>query len=64
MSCFFEPFFTTRQAGKGTGQGLSLARSIVVEKHAGSLDFETQIGVGTTFTVRLPIEQNGQKRNG
>ncbi|HIJ71460.1 MAG TPA: PAS domain-containing protein [Planctomycetes bacterium] len=60
----FDPFFTTRQAGKGTGQGLSLARSIVVEKHAGSLDFETQIGVGTTFTVRLPIEQNGQKRNG
>jgi len=60
----FDPFFTTRQPGKGTGQGLSLARSIVVDKHAGSLEFETEIGVGTTFTVRLPIEQNQQKRNG
>jgi len=60
----FDHFFTTRQPGKGTGQGLSLARSIVVDKHAGSLDFETEIGVGTTFTVRLPIEQNQRKRNG
>jgi PAS domain S-box-containing protein len=59
----FDPFFTTKAPGKGTGQGLSLARSIVVDKHAGVLDFETEFGVGTTFTVRLPIESNRQKRN-
>ena len=60
----FDPFFTTKAPGKGTGQGLSLARSIVVDKHAGTLDFETEYGAGTTFTVRLPIESNKQKRNG
>ena len=60
----FDPFFTTNQTGKGTGQGLTLARSIVVDKHGGSLEFETEIGVGTTFTIRLPIEGNQPKRNG
>jgi signal transduction histidine kinase len=60
----FDPFFTTNQTGKGTGQGLTLARSIVVDKHGGSLEFETEIDVGTTFTVRLPIEGNQLKRNG
>jgi signal transduction histidine kinase len=60
----FDPFFTTNQTGKGTGQGLTLARSIVVDKHGGSLEFETEIGVGTTFTVCLPIEGNQPKRNG
>lgn len=60
----FDPFFTTKGPGKGTGQGLSLARSIVVDKHAGTLDFETEYGAGTTFTVSLPIESNKQKRNG
>ncbi|MHC5061036.1 MAG: ATP-binding protein [Planctomycetota bacterium] len=60
----FDPFFTTNQSKKGTGQGLTLARSIVVDKHAGSLGFETEIGVGTTFTVRLPVEGKQPKRNG
>jgi signal transduction histidine kinase len=41
--------------GKGTGQGLALARTIVVERHGGTLTFETEAGVGTTFTVRIPI---------
>ncbi|MEO8450553.1 MAG: ATP-binding protein [Gemmatimonadota bacterium] len=52
----FEPFFTTKPAGKGTGQGLSLARDIVVKRHGGLLSFETAIGVGTTFVVRMPFQ--------
>jgi PAS domain S-box-containing protein len=50
----FDPFFTTKEIGKGTGQGLSIARSVVVDKHGGSIDFETQPGVGSTFIIRLP----------
>jgi signal transduction histidine kinase len=52
----FEPFFTTKSVGKGSGQGLAIARSIVVTKHHGSLTFETEMGKGTTFTIRLPID--------
>jgi PAS domain S-box-containing protein len=51
----FDPFFTTKEVGKGTGQGLALARSVVVERHRGSLTFESHVGEGTTFYVRLPI---------
>ncbi len=52
----FEPFFTTKEVGRGTGQGLAIARSVVVEKHGGELFFETELGVGTTFVIRLPLE--------
>ena len=52
----YEPFFTTKDLGKGSGQGLSIARSIVVDKHQGSLSHETSEGRGTTFVVRLPHE--------
>ena len=51
----FEPFFTTKQVGKGTGQGLVIARSAVVDKHHGSLRFETEAGKGTTFIIQLPL---------
>jgi signal transduction histidine kinase len=51
----FDPFFTTKEVGKGTGQGLAIARNVVVDKHGGTLHFETEIGVGTTFFIRLPI---------
>jgi PAS domain S-box-containing protein len=51
----FEPFFTTKAVGKGTGQGLALARAIVVEKHGGTITFVTELGKGTTFFVRLPL---------
>jgi PAS domain S-box-containing protein len=49
----FEPFFTTKEVGKGTGQGLSIAHS-VVKSHGGSLDFQTELGQGTNFFIRLP----------
>jgi len=52
----FDPFFTTKAVGRGTGQGLSLARAIVVDKHGGSLSFDTETGHGTTFFVRIPID--------
>jgi two-component system, NtrC family, sensor kinase len=51
----FDHFFTTKEVGKGTGQGLSIARSIVVEKHKGAITFDSEIGKGTTFYIRLPI---------
>ena len=52
----FDPFFTTKGLGVGTGQGLALARSIIVDAHGGSLTFESVAGEGTTFTVSLPIQ--------
>lgn len=51
----FEPFFTTKEVGVGSGQGLALARGIVVEQHKGYLDFESTPGAGARFSVRLPL---------
>jgi PAS domain S-box-containing protein len=51
----FDPFFTTKEVGRGTGQGLAIARTVVVDKHGGTLHFETEVGQGTTFYIRLPI---------
>ncbi|RLB20288.1 MAG: histidine kinase, partial [Deltaproteobacteria bacterium] len=53
----FDPFFTTKEVGKGTGQGLSIAHSIIVDKHGGTIDFESREGKGTTFTIKLPLGQ-------
>ncbi|MHB0877577.1 MAG: PAS domain S-box protein, partial [Anaerolineae bacterium] len=53
----FEPFFTTKQVGKGTGQGLPIAHDIIVNRHEGTITFETEVGVGTTFSIRLPIHR-------
>ena len=50
----FEPFFTTREAGQGTGLGLSMCRKIA-DAHGGRLDVETRIGQGSTFTLSLPV---------
>lgn len=50
----FDPFFTTREIGKGSGQGLAIARSIVVDKHQGTIEFETEVGQGTSFIICLP----------
>ncbi len=53
----FNPFFTTKDVGRGTGQGLAIAQDIVVGKHQGELYFETEEGVGTTFIMRLPLSR-------
>jgi signal transduction histidine kinase len=50
----FDPFYTTREVGQGTGQGFATARAIVVEQHGGMIRFKSEVGVGTTFEVRLP----------
>ena len=52
----FEPFFTTKAVGKGTGQGLAIAHLVVVKQHGGTIEFETELGQGTTFIVRLPLQ--------
>jgi|GEM_PF-2552029 len=51
----FDPFFTTKVVGQGTGQGLAVSRAIVVDQHRGSLTFDSEMGRGTTFTIRLPL---------
>jgi two-component system NtrC family sensor kinase len=51
----FDPFFTTKDVGRGTGQGLAIARTIVVERHGGTLTFDSDPGRGSSFHVRLPV---------
>jgi PAS domain S-box-containing protein len=51
----YDPFFTTKEVGRGTGQGLAIARSIIVDKHGGELTFKSELGVGTEFTLRIPL---------
>jgi len=52
----FDLFFTTKDIGKGTGQGLAISRAVVVEKHGGTIDFETEVGKGTNFIIRIPVD--------
>jgi signal transduction histidine kinase len=56
----FDPFFTTKEVGRGTGQGLAIAHAVVVDKHGGRLEFQTETGRGTTFFIRLALDAGGQ----
>ncbi len=51
-----DPFFTTKEVGRGSGQGLPLVRGVVCEGHGGSITLDSTLGVGSTFTLRLPID--------
>ena len=51
----FDPFFTTKPPGKGTGQGLSISRTIVIKKHGGTMTLRSEPGSGAEFTIRLPL---------
>ncbi|NCP39683.1 MAG: PAS domain S-box protein [Rhodoferax sp.] len=56
LNRIYEPFFTTKPVGKGTGLGLSLAYGII-QKHRGSISVQSQVGVGSTFRICLPLKQ-------
>lgn len=56
-SRIFNPFFTTKPVGKGTGMGLAISYSIIVEKHGGKLECFSQVGKGTEFIIQIPLEQ-------
>ncbi|MEM1280473.1 MAG: HAMP domain-containing sensor histidine kinase, partial [Cyanobacteria bacterium P01_H01_bin.152] len=53
----FNPFFTTKPVGKGTGMGMSISYQIVTERHGGQLLCKTAPGAGTTFTIQIPRRQ-------
>jgi signal transduction histidine kinase len=50
----YEPFFTTKEVGRGTGQGLAISHNIIVKRHGGAIDCDSEVGKGTVFHLRLP----------
>ena len=61
QSRIFDLFFTTKQVGKGTGQGLAISHSVVHEKHGGHITCESGVGIGTTFAIHLPLNDTGTR---
>jgi signal transduction histidine kinase len=60
----FNPFFTTKPAGEGTGLGLSMSHDIVVKQHGGAIAVETEPGAFTEFIISLPRVAVQQERSG
>jgi signal transduction histidine kinase len=60
LSKLYDPFFTTKEVGRGSGQGLAISHSIVIDKHGGDMSVSSTLGVGTEFAVRVPI--GGRRR--
>jgi signal transduction histidine kinase len=58
----FDPFFTTKAVGKGTGQGLAIAHSVIVQKHRGTIRFDSETGKGATFVIQLPLEEGTEEK--
>jgi signal transduction histidine kinase len=56
LARIFDPFFTTKKVGKGTGQGLAIVRRVVLDRHGGAIDVQSEVGKGTRFIVRLPVK--------
>ena len=53
----YENFFTTKPVGHGTGLGMAITRDIIVNKHRGTVDFESTENIGTTFKLTIPISK-------
>ena len=60
----FNPFFTTKPAGEGTGLGLSMSHDIIVKQHGGTIDVETEPGAFTEFIITLPRTGGGTRHDG
>jgi len=58
----FDPFYTTKEPGRGTGQGLSISHNIITKKHGGSFNVRSEVGQGTTFTISLPLDRGPQQQ--
>lgn len=57
----FDPLVTTKEVGKGIGQGLAIAHSVIAENHAGTLEVQSEIGKGASFVIRLPLNQTSDE---
>lgn len=56
----FDPFYTTKEIGKGSGQGLAIAHNVIVNKHHGKLEVQSRPGEGATFEIKLPLKQENE----
>ena len=57
----FDPFYTTKTVGKGTGQGLTISHDVITEKHDGTITFESEQGKGTHFIITLPLDSSTEE---